>query len=198
MKDDNDGVTAMTDLPSAAAPQPPAKRKRGLESLSDMVRSLGIVLLIVFGIWFFAQAPASDKKTERDINPAADLRSFSQVVPGAPIPEVLPGGWRATVSAYEAEPDRLRIGYLTAGNHYLEYDAVTGPSATFVADLTDRAAVLRTLDIGGRPWALVQDSSGRQSLVRTVGQLTVIVGSLRSNATLGELTALVTSLRPTF
>ena len=183
--------------PEPAAALPPVKRKRGLESLSDMVRSLGVVMIIVFGIWFFAQAPASDKKTERDINPAVDVRSFTGVVPMAlvPAPSLLPSGWRATVSAYESEPNRLRIGYLTADNHYAEYAAVSGPAASYVADLTDRGAPVRTVQIGGQPWELVQDSAGRQSLVRAEGPLTVIVGTLRNNATLDELTALAGGLR---
>ena len=207
---ETDLVRTTTDLPAAdpadpgdpgdpvpAVAAPPVKRKRGLESLSDMVRSLGVVMIIVFGIWFFAQAPASDKKTERDINPAVDVRSFTGVVPMAlvPAPSLLPSGWRATVSAYESEPNRLRIGYLTAANHYAEYAAVSGPGASYVADLTDRGTPVRRVDIAGQPWELVQDSAGRQSLVRAEGTLTVIVGTLRNNATLDELTALAGGLR---
>ena len=122
---------------------------------------------------------------------------YPKVVPMAlvPAPTLLPSGWRATVSAYESEPNRLRIGYLTADNHYAEYAAVTGPAASYVADLTDRGAPVRTVEISGQPWELLQDSSGRQSLIRVEGPLTVIVGTLRNNATLDELTALAGGLR---
>ena len=175
---------------------PPVKRKRGFESLGDMVRSLSVVMIIVFGLFFFALPPSSDRKTERDVNPAADVRSFTQVVPTAPVPGGLPTGWRSTVAAYGSEPNQLRIGYLTAANHYLEYAAVSGPSTIYVADLTDKAGPLRTVDVGGQPWQLVQDSSNRQSLVRAFGQVTVVVGTLRSNSTVDELIALASSLRP--
>ena len=198
---DTGGVRTTTDLPAAdpaqpAQPAPPAKRKRGLESLADMVRSLGVVMIIVFGLFFFALPPSSDRKAERDVNPAADVRSFTQVVPAAVVPGGLPSGWRSTVAAYDSEPNRLRIGYLTAANHYIEYAAVEGPSVTFVADLTDKAGPLRTVDIGGQPWSLVQDSTNRQSLVRQIGPVTVVVGTLRNNSTLDELRTLVTALRP--
>ena len=175
---------------------PPAKRKRGLESLGDMIQSLSVVMIIVFGLFFFALPPSSDRKAERDINPAADVRSFTQVVPTAPVPGGLPSGWRSTVAAYGSEPNQLRIGYLTAANHYVEYAAVSGPAASYVADITDRAAPLRSVDIAGQPWGLVQDSANRQSLVRAFGQVTVVVGTLRSNSTLDELIALASSLRP--
>lgn len=216
---DTGGVSATTDLPPAASPEPtgvpgaaspapadtapaspdaalpPAKRKRGLESLGDMVRSLAVVMVIVLGLFFFALPPSSDRKAERDVNPAADVRSFTQVVPAALVPGALPGGWRSTVATYDSEPNRLRIGYLTAANHYVEYAAVEGPSATYVANLTDRAAALRTVDVAGQPWQLVQDEAHRQSLIRQVGQTTVVVGSLRNNATLDELLTLAASLR---
>ena len=199
MTGDTGGVSTSTAQPPSASARPAPKRKRGLESVGDMVRSLGIVLVIVVVVWFFAQASPSDKKPERVIDPMDDVRSFTQLVPTAPVPGLLPARWRSTVSAYDPSPDRLRVGYLTPGNHYTEYDAVSGPSAAsaaFVADLTDNGLAGRSGDVSGRPGVLYRDAKGRESLVRTVGQVTVVVGSLRSNAPLAELTALAASLRP--
>src|SRR5947209_269901 len=114
-----------------------AKRERGRESAGDMVRSLGLVLLIVGFVFFFAQPPHSDAKKIRVVDPTEDIAAFSSSVPAGAVPKTMPTGWLSTVSDFE--DDVLRVGWNTPHKQYAEYAATGRPSASFVADLTDHA-----------------------------------------------------------
>lgn len=183
----------MTDAQDGTAPPP--KRKRGRETAGDMVRSLGLVLVLVFGVYFLAQAPDSDKREIRPIDPAVEIRSFTRAVPTALVPGMLPERWRPTVAAYDPEPDRLRVGYNTPSNQYAEYSASTGSSADFLVEATGTgASASETVDIDGVVWQQVRDDGGSLSIYRTVGGLTLVLGSTRSTTTLDELRVLAGSL----
>ncbi len=182
---------------ATSAPTAPKKRKRGRESATDMVRSLGLVLLIVVPVWFLAQPPKSDEQSLRVVDPSSDVRSFSSAAPGVPVPGALPAGWRATSST--AEPGALRIGWVTPTNEYAEYDASTRPAAEFVPGSTGNGSRVGTFDVGGVAWQQFRDADGHTSLVREVGSDgvtvgSVVVGGLRETTTLEELRVLAAAV----
>ncbi len=177
-------------------PTPQRKRKRGRETAGDMVRSLGVVMVLVLIVFWLAQPPDSDKAEIRVVDPAVDIRSFTAVVASAPVPGTLPAQWRPTVARFDAQPDRLRIGYNTPANQYAEYFASTGRAAEFLVEATGQGAASGTVDIAGVTWQQVRDADGSLSIYRTVGSLTVVLGSLRSTASLDELRVLAGSLVP--
>ncbi len=158
-----------------------------------MVRSLGLVLAGVVVVWFFAQPPHSDEKVLRTVDPSGDIAAFEADAPGAPAPGALPAQWRATSSTRTADPRTLRVGYVTPANEYAEYAASFEPGATFVADLTGSSQAT-TVDIDGVSWERYRDEDGSESLVRTYGPVTVVVGTTRSTASTDELRVLVRSL----
>jgi hypothetical protein len=169
-----------------------AKKKRGRESAGDMVRSLGLVLAGVVVIWFFAQPPDSDEQALRTVDPAGDIAAFSADAPGAPVPGALPARWRPTSSARTADPRTLRVGYVTPAEQYAEYAASTAPGA--LAELTGQGERLEPVGVDGVPWERYRDEDGSESLVRTYGPVTVVVGTTRSTASPDELRVLVRSL----
>lgn len=168
---------------------PVAERKRGRESAADMVRSLGLVLIVVLTVVFFARPPSSDEKAIRVVDPSSDIQGFSTAVTGAVVPGAMPADWRATVSRYDPDAALLRVGWVTPGGRYAEYAASARPAPGFLADITGAAPVVGPIDIGATRWTQYR-KDGAISLVRSFGTTTVVLGTVRSTATLDELRVL--------
>lgn len=176
--------------PGRAAPA--KKSRRGRETGLDMVRSMLLILLVVFPIWFLAQPPGSDAKKIRVVDTAADITAFAQAAPGLPVPGPLPAGWRATSSTLA--PGALRIGWVTAGGQYAEYDASTGPAGQFLPGATGSGTQVGTFRIGSVVWQQYRDGDGHTSLVQQRSGGTVVVGGLRETSTLEELRVLASAV----
>ncbi len=172
-----------------------AKGKRGRESSGDMVRSLGLVLIIVAVVFFFAQPPHSDAKKLRVVDSRSDVKAFSSSAPGAPVPTGLPEGWRSTVSTYDPDMGVLRVGWVTPKGEYAEYAAAGRPPAGFRTDLLGSAKSAGTEEIGGVSWERFQQGNAT-SLVHSFDATTVVLGTLRDTASLDELRVLALGLRP--
>jgi hypothetical protein len=158
-----------------------------------MIRSLGLVLLIVFFVYFFARPPHSAEQKIRVVDPTSDLRAFVAAAPGGVVPRALPSGWRSTVSQYSG--DILRVGWVTPSGEYAEYAAAAHPGSAFVSDLTGRAPQAGNVDIGGTSWQEYRQDKAI-SLVRAYGTTTVVLGTLRDTASLDELRILAGRLAP--
>lgn len=171
-----------------------ATKKRGRESAADMVRSLGIVMVLVLLAFWLAQPPESDKKEVRPIDPATEIASFVRAVPSAVVPGTLPAEWQPTVAAYDSAPDRLRVGYYTPRKQYAEYHASAGDREDFLLDAAGRTSERGTVVVAGTTWQQVETEDRVLSLVRTAGSLTVVVGGIRSTTDLDELRVLAGSL----
>ncbi len=173
----------------------PQKKKRGRESAADMVRSLGLVVLVIVPVWFLAKAPASDEAAIRTVDPTGPISSFATDVPRAPVPGDLPEGWRATSATYSGGDRTLRVGYVTPQEQYAEYAASTGPSQEFVESVVGVGAEpAEPVDVDGVTWEQFVEADGSRSLVGSYGAATVVVGTLRATATLQELRVLLDSL----
>jgi hypothetical protein len=181
---------------SEAPPAVPPKKKRGRETVTDMVRSLGLVMLIVVPLWFLAQ-PGRDAEQEiRVVDPAQDIAAWTEAVPGAPVPGQ-PDDWRQTVSDYERSPAGLRLGWNTARARYAEFAATTGPAEAFVEEFVGRFASDGSVDVDGAVWEQYTEDDGSISLVREFDDgVTVVVGTRRATAYLDELFELAASIRP--
>lgn len=160
-----------------------------------MIRSLGVVMVLVLALWFFAQPPSSDEAAIRPVDPAADVAAWTSAVPGAPALAPLPGGWRPTSSRLERGPESLRIGHVTPADQYAEFAASTGPAEEVVAELTGQAPRTGTVDVAGVAWESYEQADGSISLVRAFDGVTVVVGTLRSTASIEELSVLAGVVR---
>jgi hypothetical protein len=172
----------------------PPKKKRGRETTGDMVRSLGLVMVVVVALWFFAQPPDSDARAIRVIDPAPQVQVWTSSVKDAPVPRGLPDGWRATAAYYDPDPDRLRLAQVTPDGEYAEFAASTGPASEVVPELTGPAASRGPVDVDGVDWESYAQEDGSLSLVRTFGEVTVVVGTLRATASMKELAVLAGSV----
>jgi hypothetical protein len=169
--------------------------KRGRESATDMVRSLGLVLVIVGVVFFLARPPSSDAKKIRVVDPSSDVQAFTSSVSGGAVPHALPAGWRPTVSDYNRDTGQLRVGWVTPKGEYAEYAARPHGTTTFVTDITGRAQQAGTVQIEGTTWTEYRQGKA-VSLVRAYGTTTVVLGTLRDTASLDELRVLAASLTP--
>lgn len=178
------------------APAAPSK-KRGRESVLDMLRSLGLCLLVVIPIWYLAQPPDSAEQRLRVVDQAPDVQAWQATSPSAPVPGPVPQGWQPTVSQSVRSPVGLRLGWNTGGGRYVEFAASTGAAGSFVEQATGSTSDEGDVDVAGTAWQrYVDDEDGSVSLVRSAGSITVVVGTLRSTATEPELIALARRVRP--
>jgi len=169
------------------------KEKRSRQSAGDMVRSLGLVLLLVGFVFFFAQPPHSDAKKIRVVDPSSDVQAFASAAPAGAVPHAMPAGWRATVSSFDPDTQQLRIGWVTPGGNYAEYAAAVHAEPVFVSDVTGQASRTGAVDIGGASWQEYRKDKAI-SLVREFGSSTVVLGTLRDTASLDELRVLALRL----
>jgi hypothetical protein len=172
------------------------------KSLGDMVRSLGLMAVIVAAMLFvgarYLILPGSAARM-----PAADYSSELQAFPrqagvAALVPTGLPSSWRANAAGLSTPAKgvtRLHIGWATPGSHYAGLDESTGDPAAFVTTVLGRAgvAVRATTTIGGVAWEQRVSDRGEAAFTRRVGPLTVVV---TGDATDAQLRALAGSLRP--
>ena len=173
----------------------PKKRRRGRETAADMVRSLGLVMLVVVPIWFLAQAPESDEKELREVDPTGSIAAFAADQPQVPVPGPLPADWRATVSSYVGGQSALRVGWVTPLGEYAEYSASTAEREEFLeATVGEEVEQLAPVTVDGVTWEQVQEPDGSRSLTRSYGSTTVVVGTQRATAELAELEVLLRAL----
>lgn len=160
-----------------------------------MVRSLGLVVVIIVPVWFFAQPPDSDQVPLRVVDPAADIAAFSADAPAVPVPGPPPSQWKPNVSRYLGGERALRVGYNTPSGHYAEYYGTGLPSEDFLRTAVGAQAEQREpLTVDGKVWERYEDADGSISLTRSFGAGWVVVGTLRASATVEELELLVRSL----
>ena len=177
------------------APAVPEGKRRGRETATDMVLSLTVVMVLVVMIFVLAQPPASDQQEIRAVDPTSDIAGFAEAVPSVPVPEAAPTDWTPTSSQFVVEDDRLRVGYVTAGGRYAEYAATAGLREDVLKEFVGDGQQLDPVDVDGVVWEQRVDQDGSLSLLREVGPVTVVVGTLRSSADLDELRLLAGSLR---
>ena len=184
----------MTDTGTVTRPGTTATapvRKRGREGAVDMVRSLGVVMVLVSALWFFGQASPGDSQQVRRVDPSLQFKDFQAANPGQPVPAGVPQGWIPNVATYDGA--LLRVGYVIDRKGYLEFSAGTG--SRFVAEQTGSTAQGSTVDVAGTPWRRVRSGDGHESLVRVVQGMTLVVGGLREKASLGQLEQLARTVR---
>lgn len=172
-------------------------RKRGRESVGDMVRSLGLVTLFVAGLLLLL--PHHRQQSVKVVDYATDLQTARRTAGYRVLaPEALPPRWRATssrvtVAEQAGGPVAFHLGFVTPTDRYAALEEGDGdPAAFLTARAGDKLARLNSVDVGGQSWEQVRNGKGVVFLVRSVGRASVVLGG---GAELAELEALAGSLR---
>jgi hypothetical protein len=183
---------------STAIEAPPApKKKRGRESALDMVRSLGLCLLVVIPIWYLAQPPDEAEQRLRVVDQRPVVEAWRDAVEGAPAPQPPPADWQPTVGTNVPQPAGVRLGWNTPSGGYTEFAASTGARQAFLEDATGGQADGRSVEVDGTAWQRwVDEDDGSVSLVRVEGDVTVVVGTRRSSVPEDELLELARHVQP--
>jgi hypothetical protein len=179
-----------------------ARPKSLRDSLLDMGRSLGLLLIIMALVLFLTPARGLIFPDKKDRMQAVD---YSSVVSGfatvahrpALVPAGLPSSWRANASSLFGNSPanaHFHVGWVTPGNEYAGLDESTGDPAGLIKSVLGRrgATVTGTTTIGGSVWQLRTSDLGERSLTRTDGGLTVVI----TGTPKADINLLCASLRP--
>src|SRR5579872_3678647 len=128
-----DGTAAVT---SAA---PPRASTRGRQNLPDMVRSLGLMAIVVAAVLLLAGRALIFPGSARmpPVGYTDDVAGF-RTLAGVPAlaPAGLPASWRAnaaSLSQPRAGVVQLHVGWAVPGSAYAGLDEATGPESAVIA-----------------------------------------------------------------
>jgi Protein of unknown function (DUF4245) len=176
-----------------------AKPKRGSETLLDMVRSLGLILVVVAVTLLFVPGLVHPSKSDRfpAFDYSDDVAGFHQVTGlTALAPVSLPSGWKANAGALTgpARAEHLHIGWATPGSKYAGLEESVVPLNRFAVSVLGKGTSIAsgTVSIGGVAWQTRTSARGEYSLTRRVGGISVVV---TGSATDARLRLLAASLR---
>ncbi|HTY73713.1 MAG TPA: DUF4245 domain-containing protein [Actinomycetes bacterium] len=180
-----------------AEPHTERARRRGFETVGDMLRSLAVVMLAVLVIVVLSRHPHTPSVTVVDPTQArVAARAVGAFTPEEPVG--LGAGWRLT-SARFAEDGSIaapvwHLGWVTPAGGYAALDQSDGPSAAFVATLLTEPVRAGN---GSGPFAGWQRWTGQEkgwrAYVRGAGSTTLVVYGSASDV---ELAHLVGKLQP--
>jgi hypothetical protein len=171
-------------------------RSRMRQTVWDMVRSMALVLAVVFVIVLLAWRPTPE--AVRVVDPAPVIaQALTQAEFEVLAPSGLDEGWRPTSARWEPTAESgddlvLHVGYVTPAEAYAQVVQSTDTSSAFLAEQTTDGLETGSQDVGGVQWQR-WESEKRRSLVRP-GEESVVVVS--GTASWEELVALAAALAP--
>ncbi|OEU87670.1 DUF4245 domain-containing protein [Streptomyces oceani] len=172
-----------------------ADKKRGTQTVRDMVLSLAVIVLAA-GVAYLFIPNDEDKDPVRTVSYDIEV---DQARRAAPYPVAAPQGlgdkWRATSVKYEsatAKHSSWHLGFMTPGNEYAAVEQSDSRTDRYVQDVTQGAEkTSRTTRIAGAEWTRYEGTK-YDALVRTGPEATTVV---TGTASFERLTELAASLR---
>lgn len=169
-------------------------KKRGLETVRDMVFSLGAVGIVVVLLLLFGRH--SEQDPVKPIDYTLQFQQASQVAPYPLLaPEGLPERWRATSADFDGvDPAQTtwHIGFINPAEEYAAVEQTNGTPDAFVKDKGKNGKAGGAFDVAGEPWKSYEGPKYR-SLVRVQNGVTTVV---TGTATYQDLATLAAALRP--
>ncbi|MEO7980554.1 MAG: DUF4245 domain-containing protein [Sporichthyaceae bacterium] len=178
-----------------AAAGPPPRSGRGRKTVGDMVRSLAVVLVLVFVVVALnARDDGGETLRPLDFSGAlAQARSSAPYDVLAPIG--LPGSWVPTSARTGRDGDAVtwHLGYVTRAGDYAGVEQGDGDPGSVVAAVADGATPDGTATISGLRWRRLDGGRPEKRALVLDGEAvtTVVAGG----ASWAELTALARSLQ---
>lgn len=169
-------------------------KKRGLETVRDMVLSLGVVGIVVVLLLIFGRH--SEQDPVKRIDYTLKFQQAGQVAPyPLQAPEGLPERWRPTSAHFDGvDPANTswHIGFINPNDEYAAVEQGNGTPEEFVKDKAKGGRPVGRVDVEGKPW-VSYDGPKYRSLVRTEGGVTTMV---TGTASFEDLASLASALRP--
>ena len=170
-----------------------ARPKRGFGSVSDMVRSMAVVLAFVLVILWLTPRPRTDPV--RVVDYTAALQQAQQTAPyDVYAPYALDPAWRATSARTERGPEGAlmwHLGFVTPGGEYAAVEQSDGPAESAVRRFSGAAPAVGSADLAGATWERREDAQGRTLWRRLDGGMVAVTGT----AAWPELEQLARTLR---
>lgn len=174
-----------------------AGRKRGRETVADMVRSLGLVVVVVAVIAAVVALTLPDAEPVPDLDYAEVVETASRQAGFEPAaPGSLPDGWRVTSSRVRSA-DRggevWSLGLVTAGGDFVGLEQIDAPPADVEREQLGEYERDGFVTVAGAEWErwVEVDRSPDRALRRDLGGTTVVVVSSGGYGPAEELAALV-------
>jgi len=177
-----------------------ARPQRARFALADMVRSLGLILVVIAALLFIGPAralifPGKDRMAPVDYTGA--VTGFDDVAGSrAVVPDSLPSNWRANAAGVDniSSAPHLHIGWAVPGTAFAGLDEGTGNANALLRSVTGRDSlnVRGTTTIGHNVWSVRRSDRGETVLTRNAGGTFVVI---TGNASDVQLRLLAASLR---
>ncbi|WP_262852087.1 DUF4245 domain-containing protein [Mumia quercus] len=164
---------------SPAQDQAPAKPRSsyGNPAFADIARSMGVMAVIVVGLFFVGQFFWGNTPDER---PAVEYeQTVEEVRQTAPYPVYaptsLPDGWRANgVTFKPGESGRWHLGFLTDGDRYIGLEQALDSAPRMIETHAPGVEQRGDVEVAGKTWQL-WTGGGETTFVREEGDMTLLV-----------------------
>lgn len=186
---DGDGVAVQGSAPGAA------RRRSALrQSVTDMLRTMAVILAIVAVIVLLVPRPTSVPQVRVDVAQAAsEARSTMGFAPSVP---VLPAGWTPTQAEVRSGADGVvtwHVGFQTAGGRYAALEQAARSTYNWENILTSGGEKVGTVEVSGLDWEhVVRADRAVDALIHRGANRVTLVTSKEGG--LAEATALAASL----
>lgn len=187
--DTGNGVTVQGSAPGAA------RRRSALrQSVTDMLRTMAVILAIVVVIVLLVPRPTTVPQERVDVARAAsEARSALGFAPSVP---VLPAGWTPTAAEVRSGADGVvtwHIGFQTAGGRYAAVEQAGRSTYSWENILTSGGDKVGTVQVSGLQWEhVVRADRDVDALIHRGENRVTLVTSKEGG--LAEATALAASL----
>ncbi|QMW67212.1 DUF4245 domain-containing protein [Mumia sp. ZJ1417] len=165
--------------PTPEPDQAPAKPRStyGNPAFADIARSMGVLAVIVVGLYLAGQFFWGNTPDERP--PVAYEQTVEDVRQTAPYPVYsptsLPDGWRANgVTFKPGESGRWHLGVLTEDDRYIGLEQALDSAPRMIEAYAPGVEQRADVEVAGKTWQL-WTGGGETTFVREEGEMTVLV-----------------------
>lgn len=178
--------------------EPVVRSRRGRSTALDMVRSLGLMFVVILVLLLITPArtlifPGGDGNSAAAVSDGEQLSEWQHLTGRAALLPPVPAGWRinaATMSGTSPDRAHLHIGWVTPAQQYVGVDEGFGrPRKVLAAAIGPGSRAAPVTVIAGRHWTTRIDVHGDAAYLLSTGRFSVVVTGTLTPAGLQRLAA---------